>query len=288
MEVKSEDVRLDEVTFSVLDVETTGLAPQFGDRVCEVALLRFRGDRELDQFHTLVNPQRPISPGAFAVNGIRDQDLADAPVFAEIAPGLLDLLEGSTLVAHNAPFDLAFLALEFQICGLPLTVDAIVDTLALARRCYRFPSNGLQNVAGFLGVHTTGQHRALPDVVTTKMVLECFLADLRQKGIVSLAGLLAAQGGPIGSPRREATPLPPVVEEALGSGRRLLLRYVSADGEETQRVVTPLRVAAHAGYLYLVAMCHLRREERTFRLDRIVEISWAAGRREALSQRPRV
>jgi len=156
---------------------------------------------------------------------------------------------------------------------MPLTVNPIIDTLALARRCYRFPSNSLQAVARFLGVDTMGQHRALADVVTTKMVLERFLADLGQKGIVTLSGLLASQGGPIGSKRREATPLPPQIEEALGSDRRLRLRYVSAAGEETRRMVTPLRVTAHAGHLYLVAMCHLRQEERTFRLDRIVEIS---------------
>jgi DNA polymerase-3 subunit epsilon len=271
VEVESEDVRLDEVTFAVLDVETTGLTPQFGDRICELALLRFRGDRELGRFHTLVNPQRPISPGAFAVNGIREQDLVDAPIFAEIAPRLLDLLEESTLVAHNAPFDLSFLAAEFQICDLRLTANPIIDTLALARRCYRFPSNSLQTVARLLGVDTMGQHRALADVVTTKMVLERFLADLRQKGVVTLAELVAAQGGHVRWRERDAAPLPPQIDEALKSGGSLQLRYLSAAGEETQRLVSPLHVTAYSGHLYLVAFCHLRNEQRTFRLDRIVD-----------------
>lgn len=272
MEVESQGIRLDEITFTVLDVETTGLTPQFGDRVCEIALLRFRGERELGRFHSLVNPQRPISPGAFAVNGIRGQDVVDAPIFAEIAPAVLDLLGDSTLVAHNAPFDLAFLEAEFQICDLPLVIDSIVDTLALARRCYRFPSNSLQAVARFLGVDTMGQHRALADVVTTKMILERFVADLGQKGVVTLAELLAAQGGDVGWHEREAIPLPPQIEEALKSGGSLQLRYLSAVGEETRRMVTPMRVTAYAGNIYLVAMCHLRDEERTFRLDRIVDM----------------
>jgi DNA polymerase-3 subunit epsilon len=272
VEVESEEVRLDKITFTVLDVETTGLTPQFGDRVCEIALLRFRGDRELGRFQSLVNPQRPISPGAFAVNGIRDQDVVEAPIFAEIAPVVLDLLDDSTLVAHNAPFDVAFLEAEFQMCDLPLACDSIIDTLALARRCYRFPSNSLQAVARFLDVDTMGQHRALADVVTTKMVLERFVADLGRKGVVTLAGLLAAQGGHVGLHEREAIPLPPQIEEALKSGGSLQLRYLSAVGEETRRMVTPLRVTAYAGNTYLVAMCHLRDEERTFRLDRIVEM----------------
>jgi DNA polymerase-3 subunit epsilon len=272
VEVESGDVRLDEITFTVLDVETTGLTPQFGDRVCEIALLRFKGDRELGRFESLVNPQRPISPGAFAVNGIRDQDVVHAPIFAEIAPAVLELLDHSTLVAHNAPFDLAFLEAEFQICDLPLIASPIIDTLALARRCYRFSSNRLQAVARHLGVDPVGQHRALADVVTTKMVLERFIADLGQQGVVTLAELLAAQGGYVGPHEREAIPLPPQIEEALKSGGSLQLRYLSAVGEETTRVVRPLQVTAHSGQLYLVAFCHLRNEQRTFRLDRIVDM----------------
>ena len=198
--------------------------------------------------------------------------MVDGPIFAEIAPAVLELLDDSALVAHNAPFDLSFLEAEFQICDLPLIANPIIDTLALARRCYRFPSNSLQAVARDLGVDTVGQHRALADVVTTKMVLERFIADLGQKGVVTLAGLLAAQGGHVGQHGREAIPRPPQIEEALKSGGSLQLRYLSAVGEETRRMVTPLRVTAYAGNTYLVAMCHLRDEERTFRLDRIVEM----------------
>lgn len=270
-----ERIALDKVTFTVLDVETTGLTPQFGDRVCEIALLRFRGDRELGRFHSLVNPLRPISPGAFAVNGIRDEDLEDAPIFAEIAPAILDFLQDATLVAHNAPFDLSFLDSELAICGLPPLANSMVDTLALARRCYCFGSNSLQSVARALGLQTAGQHRALADVLTTKRVLERFLADLGLIGVITLEELLAAQGG--GRPqgirlRREAIPLPPEIEEALNRGGSLHLRYVSAVGEETVREVSPLQVTAYAGCVYLVAFCHLRNEQRTFRLDRVMEL----------------
>jgi len=275
VEADVEDVLLDDAVFTVLDVETTGLNPLFGDRVCEIALLRYRGGRELDRFHSLVNPGRPTSPGAFAVHGILDEDLSCAPLFGDIAPTVLHSLEDSIVVAHNAPFDLAFLAAEFERFGLPEITNVVVDTLALARRCYRFPSNSLGGVARFLGMDICGQHRALADVVTTRGILERFLADLAQKGMVTLGALLKTQGGPVGRWRRESTPLPPQIEEVLGTGRRLHLRYVSAAGEETVRIVTPLRVTARAGHLYLVAMCHLRNEQRSFRLDRIVEMDSA-------------
>ena len=272
MEECSVSTPLSQVTFTVLDVETTGLAPHFGDRICEIALLRCREGRELGRFSSLVNPGRPISPGASAVNGIRDRDLVDAPVFSEIAPSVMTFLEDSVLVAHNAPFDPAFLSAEFGICQLPAPTQVVIDTLALARRCYRFPSNSLGSVAHFLGIEVRGQHRAMVDVLTTKMVLERFLADSSETGITMLGQLLEAQGGSIRVPNQESVPLPPVIEEALRCGRKLLLRYVSASGEETQRTVTPLSVAAHRGYIYLVAMCHLRHEQRSFRLDRIVEM----------------
>lgn len=152
---------LDEVAFTILDVETTGLNPHFGDRVCEIALLRCQGDRELGRFHSLVNPGRGISPGAFAVNGIKDEDVIDAPPFADIAPAVLKVLGETVIVAHNAPFDLGFLAAELEICRLPFIDNMVIDTLTLARRWYSFPSNSLQNVAYYLGIDTLGQHRAL-------------------------------------------------------------------------------------------------------------------------------
>ena len=263
---------LDEVAFTILDIETTGLNPHFGDRVCEIALLRCQGGRELGRFHSLVNPGRAISPGAFAVNGIRDEELIGAPAFGDVAPAVLDMLGDSVIVAHNAPFDLGFLAGELEICRLPFIDNMVVDTLTLARRWYSFPSNSLQNVAYYLGIDTLGQHRALADVVTTKEVLDYFLADLVERGVSTLEDLTEVQGDRIRLREGEMIVLPPHLEEALRCEGELELRYVSGLGQETQRVVSPLRVAAYAGHLYLIAMCHLRNEQRTFRLDRIVEM----------------
>jgi DNA polymerase III epsilon subunit family exonuclease len=266
------DIPLHEVTFTVLDVETTGLTPHFGDRICEVALLRCRGGRELSRFQSLVDPGRPISPGARAVSGITDEEVAGAPTFGEVAQMVLDFVEDSAIVAHNAPFDLSFLSRELEICGYSAITSVVIDTLALARHCYRFPSNSLGSVARFLGLEICGEHRALADVVTTRGILELFLADLVERGVTTLGQLMEAQGGRIGVHRREVAPLPPQIEEALEGEGKLLLRYVSAQGEETVRMVTPLFVEAYGGYLYLVAFCHLRHEQRSFRLDRIVEM----------------
>jgi hypothetical protein len=144
--------------------------------------------------------------------------------------------------------------------------------LALARRCYSFPSNSLPNLAYDLGIETWGQHRALSDVIATKQVLDIFLADLADPGVYTLGDLMQAQGGAIPCPAQEMIILPPQIEEALRDEGQVELRYVSATGQETRRVVNPLHVTAYAGYMYLIAFCHLRNEQRTFRLDRIIEM----------------
>jgi len=84
---------LDSRTLAFLDVETTGLSSWFGDRICEIAILRCQGMEILDCFDTLVNPIRPISPGAARVNGLMDADLTGAPTFAEIAGQVTPRLE---------------------------------------------------------------------------------------------------------------------------------------------------------------------------------------------------
>src|SRR3982751_954670 len=99
------------VSVAVIDVETTGLSPRT-DRVVEVGvvLLDERGEVEAE-FETLVNPGRDVGPTR--LHGIRAADVVAAPTFAEVAPYLRSVLTGRTLVAHNALFDLRFLAREF-------------------------------------------------------------------------------------------------------------------------------------------------------------------------------
>ena len=266
------DVSLAEITFVYFDVETTGLKPQFGDRICEVAALRCKGGEELRAYHTLVNPQRPISPGAFRVNLISEEDLEHAPLFEDVADDLLDALSDGVMVAHNARFDLGFLAAELATVHYPMIDTLVVDTLTLARRYYSFPSNSLSSVARSLGFGTEQLHRALSDVRLTRQVLETFMNDLRPQGVHTLGHLLGAQGGIIPIPTVRQVPLPPAIEEALAQEGNLYIRYVSAKGEETERIVKPLRVTSLRDYVYLVAYCHMREARRVFRLDRILEM----------------
>jgi DNA polymerase-3 subunit epsilon len=268
------DQPLSETAFAILDVETTGLNPAYGHRVCEVACLRIQNDEEIARFESLVDPGRAVSAGAFHVNHITAGMLADAPAFEEVAAPLLTLMEGAAIVAHNAPFDLGFLAAEMEIAGLSPPEGVIVDTLALVRRLYRFASNSLPAVAAVMEIETGTAHRAMGDVDTTRQVLGRILRDIEDRwGAATLGELIAFQGGPIPYPHPRAVPLPPTIAEALDCGGRVRMRYVNAAGQETSRVIRPLIVHEDRGYQYLVAFCYLKEEQRTFRLDRVIEMT---------------
>jgi DNA polymerase-3 subunit epsilon len=199
--------------------------------------------------------------------------LLGAPAFRQIAPPLLALMDNAVLVAHNAPFDLGFLASELDLCCLPPPEGAIVDTLALLRRLYQFPSNSLPRVAAAMGLEPGPAHRAMGDVWTTWQVLEQILYDLdRQLHITTLGELIACQGGAIPYPFARSVPLPPAIAEAISSGGKVRMHYVDAGGRETDRLVRPLRVNEERGSLYLIAHCYLAGDLRTFRLDRIVRM----------------
>src|SRR5688500_20377566 len=87
--------------FAFLDLETTGLSPWFGDRICEVGIVLTEGKRIKQQVQTLVNPERPLSIGAASTNGLTDAELATAPKFANVANVLVEWLRGTVVVCHN-------------------------------------------------------------------------------------------------------------------------------------------------------------------------------------------
>lgn len=177
---------LQEVKFAVLDTETTGLSPAGGGKICEIAISVSRNGKKLEEFCTLLNPQIPMHPDVIAVHGITNDMVKDAPVFADIVPQLLDLLEGCVLVAHNAEFDLSFLRSEMEHCGLRLPDYPVLDTLKLARKNGCFARNNLGMIAAALGIDAAGAHRALADVRMTEKVLYSFLQEFIHAGVETL------------------------------------------------------------------------------------------------------
>jgi len=139
-----------------------------------------------------------MGAGAQAVNGLADEDLVDAPLFAQVADRVLAILDGAVLVGHNTPFDLGFLAAELGRLGIRQAEPVALDTLRLAKYSYRLPSYALHRLAAALGVDIAGQaHRAMHDVLLTRTVFSQLQDFLYTQGIRTLGDYVRAQGGHI-------------------------------------------------------------------------------------------
>lgn len=184
---------IDEVVFSVLDLETTGMSPALGGRVCEVAAVRFQAGEVLDVFCELVDPGLPMPPEVTRIHGITDAMVRGKPRFSAVAPRLLSFIDGTAVVCHNCPFDIPFLRSEFEREGLNFPELPALDTLRLARLHGKFPSNSLGNITRDLGFSCEGWHRAEADARMTAKLLRYFTDLLRAKGAQTLQDLLKLQ-----------------------------------------------------------------------------------------------
>jgi ATP-dependent Lhr-like helicase len=159
--------------FAVIDLETTGLHPDYHHRVIEMAIVTLgpNGQRETD-WATLINPERDV--GATHVHGLTASDLAGAPRFVDIAGEVIAQLAGRVLVAHNLRFDLAFLASELDRAGADLGVAEGVCTLGLATRFGILGPRNLPSCCAALGIELTEHHSALADAVAAALLLRAY------------------------------------------------------------------------------------------------------------------
>ncbi|NQU27895.1 MAG: hypothetical protein HQ528_06375 [Candidatus Marinimicrobia bacterium] len=152
-------------TFIAFDFETTGLSSE-KDRLIEIAALRFENGEQVDKFVTLVNPGQPISPEIADITGITNDMVKDAPLEPKIVADFLDFLGDAPLVAHNTPFDIAFLKALRQRYEKPTVEHELYDTLQLSRAFLFFrPAHNLGTVAEYFGFTAKGSHRAEQDTI---------------------------------------------------------------------------------------------------------------------------
>ena len=183
---------LADVTFVVVDLETTGTAPG-SDAITEIGALKMRGGEQLGTFETLVNPGVPIPPMITVLTGITEAMLLPAPRIAEVLPGFLEFAANAVIVGHNVRFDLGFLDAALTGYGYPRLANTRVDTLALARRLLRddVPNCKLGTLARHLRVPTSPNHRAFADAEATAQVFHALLERAATPGVLGLDDLVA-------------------------------------------------------------------------------------------------
>ena len=131
-------VPLADLDFTVVDVETTGWAPEEAG-ITEIGAVRVHDGRVVAEYGSLVNPGTPVPPAITELTGISDQMLVSAPPVAAVLPGLLAFAEGSVIAAHNAPFDLRFLTAACAGMGRAWPGFEVLDTVRLARHLMATP-----------------------------------------------------------------------------------------------------------------------------------------------------
>jgi DNA polymerase-3 subunit epsilon len=189
--------RLEDLSFVVLDVETTGLRPELGDRIVSLGAVRVRGGavRAGETFDALIYPERPVPSESTRFHGITDAMVAGAPAIGAVLPAFLRFAEGAVLVGHEASFDMAFLRRGLERLGLPplAATHPVLDTRLLSRLVHGPEvAHTLEAVAARLGVTVVGRHSALGDATTAAEILVRLLVLLKTRGLVTLGDTLDA------------------------------------------------------------------------------------------------
>src|SRR5918998_4930209 len=182
---------LHEVTFCVVDLETTGASASTCE-ITEVGAARYRGGELLGTLQTLVDPGAPIMPAVSALTGITDAMVQGAPSPSQVLPTLIEFVGGAVLVGHNLRFDVGFLDAALVADDRSPVGLRAVDTLALARRLLRdeVPDHRLGTLADHLGLDHRPTHRALDDVLATADLLHALLERATAFGVSVLDDLL--------------------------------------------------------------------------------------------------
>jgi len=188
------DRPLADLTFTVFDMETTGLNPAEGDEIISIGAFRMVNCRLLrkEYFEQLVDPQRSIPWTSVKIHGIHPEMLIGQPYIGQVLPQFHQFAEDTILVAHNAAFDMRFLQLKEGRTGVKF-VNPVLDTLLLSAVVHPSHENhDLEAISQRLGVRILGRHTALGDASATGEIFLKMLPLLARKGIYTLKEALAA------------------------------------------------------------------------------------------------
>jgi DNA polymerase-3 subunit epsilon len=168
----------------VLDTETTGISPNVGHRIVELAAIEIDGNKiSHKRYHRYINPEREIDAAAAAVHGLSVERLQNESKFAEIAPSLIEFISSAELIMDNAPFDVGFLNSEFKRAGLP-PVESIckkvTDTMSMAKKLHPGKRNDLDALCKRYGVDYS-EHTSHGALLDAELLAEVYLKMLNRE-----------------------------------------------------------------------------------------------------------
>lgn len=164
--------------YAIVDIETTG-GNAGGSRITEIAIIIHDGTRILDRWETLVNPQKEIPPAIFALTGINNEMVRDAPIFDCISEKVLEMLSNRIFVAHNVNFDYSFVRHELELSGFKWTARKLCTVRAARKIKPGFRSYSLGNLCKSLNIQLINQHRAGGDATATAILFSLLMESDR-------------------------------------------------------------------------------------------------------------
>lgn len=199
------DTRFEELTFTVFDTETTGMSPEKGARLVEIAAVKVKPGLVLDlsdTFDTLINPKTNIPYQAYAIHGINSVMVADKPEAKDILPEFYTFAEKSIVAAHNARFDCSFIMHHAKESSTDFPLTKIIDTVKLAKNSYLgLKSYSLGNLIHHFDMKIplpdTYRHRALYDAAHTALLLTICLKKLLSENVCTFRQLSKFPKSPI-------------------------------------------------------------------------------------------
>lgn len=158
---------ISEITFTAFDLETTGLNPHI-DAIIEIGAVRFKNQKTIDTFHTLIRPRDGVVNTGVDVNNITDEMLEGQPTIESVFPDFVSFISDDVLIGHNIQnFDLPFVRAHLARLSLPPLYNQIIDTYVLARRVFPHePYYALKELARSFAIKQNDAHRALDDAIT--------------------------------------------------------------------------------------------------------------------------
>ncbi|MCB0421994.1 MAG: 3'-5' exoribonuclease [Bdellovibrionales bacterium] len=162
-------------TFVAFDLETSGKYP-LESQICEIGAVKWHNGVEVAQFQTLIRPDHKVPDEIIAIHGITNEELATAPKISEKINEFYNFTENSILIAHHAPFDMGFLAIEFENYGLKFPKNNVLCSSLLSRKSMpEMENHRLQTLVKSLKLDGGKAHRALDDARSSLLVaLKCF------------------------------------------------------------------------------------------------------------------
>lgn len=264
-----------QATYVSFDTETTGAYP-LESEICEVAAVKWKDGIIIDEFQSLACISKPMSTFIIGIHGITNEMCEGAPPMGEIVKKFHAFIQDSVLVAHHAPFDLGFLALEMEKAGLKLPDMPVVCSSLLSRKVFPdFPNHKLQTLIPLLGIQQGTAHRALDD---SRACLHVALKCMEKLGPeIPLQKVLETQGHKLFWKNYSMNDLRQhdvfgLLVDAIESGRTVEIAYRGTSADH-KRPVKPQGIVRNPDGDYLVGYCEREKRSKRYYLNRIASVS---------------